>query len=278
MTAKKGKGKGQAAPAAAPAPAELVNDDEALATAAAAAAAAAAAGAAAVAPRRIAAPVRYSHEVLDKIVVAMRLGAGVEQAAAYAGVTRQSLYNWLRSKGKQYQVLQREVELAKGSRAVGWLTAIQVKANSGDRDSWKAAAWLLERTLPEQFGPRGQLALSRGADAPGPNVAELEQAAARGVTLADGAVLWQRQLAVLEQAYQRGTLDDAAYLEGMARLAAQAARLAELRQREAAPDGPPQIQLAFTLDSPGVADPAALPEGVVVPGRAAAGGDLIDAS
>lgn len=247
----------QPAPAATTAPAEL--------------------GAAPAATRPKAQPVRYSQAVLEQLLAAMKLGAGVEQAAAYAGVTRQSLYNWLKSTGKQYKVLQREVELAKGGRAVGWLQAIQLKANSADKDAWKAAAWLLERTLPEQFGPKGQLALSRGQDSQQPDVAELEQAAARGVTLVDGAVLWQRQLAVLEAAYQRGTLDDTGYLEGMNRLAGQAARLAELRQRDAAPAGLPQVQLAFVLDSPGVVDAAALPEGVAVPGRAAAGGDLIDA-
>ena len=227
-------------------------------------------------PRSKAQAVRYSAAVLEQITTAMKLGAGVEQAAAYAGVTRQSLYNWLKSKSKQYQALQHEVELAKGSRAIGWLQAIQLKATSADKDGWKAAAWLLERTLPDQFGPRGQLALTRGQDTQ-PDVAELEAAAARGVTLADGAVLWQRQLTVLEQAYRQGQLDAGAYLEGMNRLAGQAARLAELRQRQDAPAGLPQVQLAFTLDSPGVLDAADLPDGVELPGRAKAGGDLIDA-
>ena len=220
---------------------------------------------------------KCTRQVVDQIAAAMRLGASVEQAAAYAGITRQTLYNWLASTSTHYKALQHEVEVAKGSRAVGWLQALQLKAKSADRDAWKAAAWLLERTLPDQFGPRGQVALSRGVDAL-PDVAELEAAAARGVTLADGAVLWQRQLTVLEAAHQRGELDVATYLDAMARLAAQAARLAELQRSSAQGAGLPHVQLAFTLDNPGIADAAPLPDGLQLPGRAAGGGgDLIDA-
>ena len=208
---------------------------------------------------------------------ALKLGASVEQAAAYAGVTRQAIYDWLKSPATQYMAFQREVEQARGGRMVGWLAAIQLKADSADKDAWKAASWLLERTLPDQFGPRGQLALTRGKEEQ-PDVAELEAAAARGVTLGDGAVLWQRQLSVLEAAYNRGELDSQAYLEGMNRLAAQAARLAELGRNDGKAAGLPQVQLAFLLDSPAIHDAAPLPAGVSPSARAAAGGDLIDAS
>lgn len=220
---------------------------------------------------------KLTKEMREQIVKALKLGASVEQAAAYAGVTRQALYDWLKSPATQLLPFQREVEQARGGRMVGWLAAIQLKADSADKDAWKAAGWLLERTLPEQFGPRGQLALTRGQDEQ-PDVAELEAAAARGVTLGDGAVLWQRQLTVLEAAYGRGQLDSQAYLEGMNRLAAQAARLAELGRNDSRAVGLPQVQLAFLLDSPAIQDAAPLPVEISAPKRSAAGGDSIDAS
>ena len=226
--------------------------------------------------KKMGAPTKCTKQVVDQIASAMKLGASVEQAAAYAGITRATLYNWLNSSSTHYRALQREVEVAKGGRAVGWLHALQLKASSTDRDAWKAAAWLLERTLPDQFGPKGQVALSRGADAH-PNVAELEAAAARGVSLADGAVLWQRQLTVLEGAYARGELDATTYLDSMAKLSAQAARLVELKRHAEVGGQLPQVQLAFTMDNPGILDAAPLPDGLKLPGRAAGGGDLIDA-
>ena len=220
-------------------------------------------------------PSKCTPEVRAKVVEAIRLGASVEQAAAHAGLVRQTLYNWLESKATQYQPLQREVEQARHDRAVGWLGRLQAKANSEDRDAWKAAAWMLERTLPEQFGPRGALQLSRGKDAQ-PDVADLEAAAQNGVGVADAAVLWQRQLHVLELAYQRGDVDTPTYLERMDRLSAQAARLAELGLKARPGEGAPQVQLALTLDSGAIRDPAPLPAGVAAGGRAPAGGDLID--
>ena len=220
-------------------------------------------------------PSKCTPEVRAKVVEAIRLGASIEQAAAHAGLVRQTLYNWLESKGTQYQPLQREVEQARHDRAVGWLGRLVAKANSEDRDAWKAAAWMLERTLPEQFGPRGQLALSRGRDSQ-PDVAELEAAATQGVGVADAAVLWQRQLRVLELAYQRGEVDTSTYLERMDRLGAQAARLAELQLKGPQGKEQPQVQLALTLDSGAIREPAPLPVGVAAGGRAPAGGDLID--
>lgn len=226
--------------------------------------------------KKLGATTKCTKQVVEQISNAMKLGASVEQAAAYVGVSRQTIYNWLHSSSTHYTALQREVENAKGARAVGWLTALQLKATSGDRDGWKAAAWLLERTLPDQFGPKGQVALSRGADAH-PNMAELEAAAARGVSMADGAVLWQRQLTVLEAAYARGEMEATTYLDGMAKLAAQAARLVELRRHAEVGGQLPQVQLAFTMDNPEIRDAAPLPDGLGLPGKAAGGGDLIDA-
>jgi len=220
-------------------------------------------------------PTKCTPEIRSKIVEAIRLGASIEQAAAHAGLVKQTLYNWLESEATQYQPLQREVEQARSARAVGWLGRLVAKANSDDRDAWRAAAWMLERTLPEQFGPRGQLALSRGRDNQ-PDVAELEAAAAQGVGVADAAVLWQRQLRVLELAYQRGEVDTATYLERMDRLGAQAARLAELQLKDPQKQERPQVQLALTLDSTAIREPAPLPAGVAAGGRAPAGGDAIE--
>ena len=110
-----------------------------------------------------------------------------------------------------------------------------------------------------------------------PDEEQLAAAASRGVRASDAAVLWQRQLAVLEHAYSTGQIDAVTYLERMDRLGAQAARLAELDAR-AKPLGQdtPRLQLSLSLGSEGIVDNGALPPDVAGPARAPAGGDLID--
>lgn len=90
-------------------------------------------------------PTKYSDEVARKIADAIRLGASYELAAAYGGVSEDTLARW-RARYADFAEMLREAE---GVGAIGWLARIEQAAKSGD---WRAAAWKLERRYPEQYG------------------------------------------------------------------------------------------------------------------------------
>ena len=195
-------------------------------------------------------------EVRSRICEALRLGANYSDACAAAGISRSAFMLW-KAEDQEFADF---LEAAKAYHRMMALRRIQKAARRGD---WKAASYLLERHARQE--PKEA-----------PNVAELQAAAERGVSSVDAAVMWQRQLQVLETAYQRGEVDSMTYLEHMARLTSEARHQAELRLRQLAPDGTPQVSLSLTLDSSGIRDPAPLPSGVEPAKRATAGGDLID--
>lgn len=102
-----------------------------------------------------------------RIVQAIQLGATYEQAANYAGITYQTLRNWLRRAEDEIKRVEQSnrarireaerpfieileaVKKAEGQAVVGWLAKIERAANGGN---WQAAAWKLERRYPEDYG------------------------------------------------------------------------------------------------------------------------------
>lgn len=194
-------------------------------------------------------------EVRARLVEALKLGATYHDAIQAAGLCRSTFHDWRREDPSL-------VEELEAARAYHRLMALKRIERAAKRD-WKAASYLLDRHA--KLDPR---------DAP--DTEELRLAAERGITATDAAVMWQRQLQVLEGAYQRGEVDAAAYLAHMSRLTAEARHLADQRMRQLSPDGTPQVALSLTLDSTGIRDPAPLPAGVEPARRASAGGDLID--
>lgn len=213
-------------------------------------------------------PTKRTPETTKKVCDAIRAGATFEHAAAFAGVSYATFAEWR----VRFPDFAEAVKAAEGAGAVALLAKLQAAATSGH---WQAAAWILERRHPTVYGRRTTVAVARTEERP--DVEELAQAAERGVGAVDAAVLWQRQLRVLEHAYQAGTIDDLSYLSQMDRLSSQAARLAELALRSgSASTGAPRVELVLSLDSPGVRDPAALPPGATRAERSAVGGDLIE--
>ena len=216
-------------------------------------------------------PTKLTQEVERAICDALKAGATLRIAAEFAGIGERTLATWLASPAPRFQQFQQAVKQATARGDVGALAVIQKAAKDG---TWQAAAWLLERRHPAEYGRRQVVAVQRAVE---PDEEQLAAAAARGVRASDAAVLWQRQLAVLEHAYSTGQIDAVTYLERMDRLGAQAARLAELDAR-AKPLGQdtPRLQLSLSLGSDGIVDNGALPPDVAGPARAPAGGDLID--
>jgi len=93
--------------------------------------------------------------VLSKVVNAIKCGAYVETAAAFAGIGKSTLYAWLRhganNPGTPEATFAACVAQAMAASEVRDLAIIMLAAQKG---VWQAAAWRLERKHPERYGRR----------------------------------------------------------------------------------------------------------------------------
>ena len=108
----------------------------------------------------------------ERIIGALRLGNYVEHAATYAGISRATLYNWLkkgdaarerRDSGEElddneerYARFSEDVDTARAAAIVRNVGIIQQAAQT----NWQAAGWFLERTAPQHFGRQIRTELS----------------------------------------------------------------------------------------------------------------------
>lgn len=102
-------------------------------------------------------PTKLNDEMQKKITDAMRAGAYIETAAFYSGISKASLYSWLR-KGNSGEC----------ERCVAFLNAVNLAmAESELKDidnirkasetDWRASAWRLERKFPQKWGHKAQI-------------------------------------------------------------------------------------------------------------------------
>ena len=90
---------------------------------------------------RVPSPMKLTPEVQAIIVTAVRTGASVGFAAELAGVSRRSVFNWM----KDVEPFATAVSKARAGYAE------DLRRKIGDSEDWKAAAWLLERQFPDEF-------------------------------------------------------------------------------------------------------------------------------
>ena len=105
-------------------------------------------------------PSKFDEQRAKTILTYLRAGAYVETAAAAAGISKDTLYNWLRRGARVGDKPTREdLRLAAFSDAVKQAMA---KAELDDltvikgaaAKHWQAAAWRLERKYPDRWGNR----------------------------------------------------------------------------------------------------------------------------
>jgi hypothetical protein len=106
-----------------------------------------------------------TEETEERIVSAVRGGAYLDDASAYAGISRHTLFLWLRQGRAAAERLERgeslsereerllnflnSVEKARADAAIRNLMVIQ---QAGQEGNWQASAWYLERTNPKKWG------------------------------------------------------------------------------------------------------------------------------
>ena len=104
--------------------------------------------------------------VMQRVVEATRAGLTASATADYAGISRSAFFDWMR-RGRQasdafdagdlvadselpFLEFLDEIRRIKAATEVGILAIIEDSAVKGN---WRAAAWLLERSRPETWGP-----------------------------------------------------------------------------------------------------------------------------
>ena len=102
-------------------------------------------------------PEKLTPEVQQKIVDAIRLGNYIETAAAYAGISKSTLYDWLKKGGRarsgKYREFSDAVEKALAESEMRDVAVITAAA----KENWQAAAWRLERKFPDRWGRRERI-------------------------------------------------------------------------------------------------------------------------
>lgn len=111
-------------------------------------------------------PEKISPELVTEISNYVRMGNYVETAAAVAGITKDTLYRWLRKGAnaksgiyKQFSDAVKRAQAEAEARDVGLIGKAAV-------DQWQAAAWRLERKFPDRWGRRDRVTHSGDPDAP----------------------------------------------------------------------------------------------------------------
>jgi len=97
-------------------------------------------------------PSKFTKEITDKLIYAIRLGAYYEMACNYAGVSYDVFRKWVidaqTNPDSEYQEFYNALKAAEGESGVKALEVIQ---NAMDGEVWQSAAWRLERRHHKHF-------------------------------------------------------------------------------------------------------------------------------
>lgn len=113
-------------------------------------------------------PTKLDYKVQEKIIQAIKAGNYMETAAAYAGISKSTLYDWLKrgerekqrvAKNPRYKIRKSEKIYVEFSDAVEKaLAEAEVRdvllIGKAAEEQWQAAAWRLERKFPDRWGRR----------------------------------------------------------------------------------------------------------------------------
>jgi hypothetical protein len=99
-------------------------------------------------------PSKLTSDVADSFVAMLRAGNYIGVAASAVGISRRTFAEWMnrglsaRVEDAPFRDFRDRVEQARAEGEVRNVTQIATAA----RESWQAAAWLLERSYPERWG------------------------------------------------------------------------------------------------------------------------------
>lgn len=73
----------------------------------------------------------------------------IETACDYVGISRSTYFRWMSETDAKYLDFQDTMKRARATAVQGYLDVIHNAAQNG---TWQAAAWWLERVLPDEYG------------------------------------------------------------------------------------------------------------------------------
>ena len=98
-------------------------------------------------------PSKLTPETTKKLIDAIKIGATYEHASQYAGISYPTLRRWMVAGEKankgEYHDFYNSVKKAESDAVVISLAEIKKAVQDG---TWQAAAWLLERRYPNDYG------------------------------------------------------------------------------------------------------------------------------
>lgn len=114
-------------------------------------------------------PIILTPEIQEQITTVIRNGNYIETAAAYAGIHKSTLYDWMKRGARERKrmeetgkrVLKKELPFLEFSDAIEKALAesemldVSTIGKAAEYD-WKAAAWRLERKFPQKWGKKFQ--------------------------------------------------------------------------------------------------------------------------
>ncbi len=104
---------------------------------------------------------KFSQARVEAILTSLQNGNTRRAAATAAGVSPRTLQRWLKRGREQrrgkFVELTRMVEMAECEAERAMVESIVEAAMKGD---WRAAAWWLERRLPQEYGKQQRLAVT----------------------------------------------------------------------------------------------------------------------
>lgn len=97
-------------------------------------------------------PTKFTPEIKEKLLTAIKKGAPYELACNYARIHYTTVLNWKKKAEKEllpeYIEFFNDLKEAEGSTALKWLNVIDKSMSEG---VWQAAAWKLERRHAKYF-------------------------------------------------------------------------------------------------------------------------------
>jgi transposase len=116
-------------------------------------------------------PIKLTPEIEQEITKAIRAGNYIETAAAYVGINKTTLYDWMKRGARERERLEKNpkakikkseapfVEFSnavKKALAAAEMRDVQIIAKAAE-SNWQAAAWKLERRAPQRWGRKDRL-------------------------------------------------------------------------------------------------------------------------
>ena len=97
-------------------------------------------------------PIVLTPEINTRLCEALRIGASLELAAHYAGISSRTLGRWIKrgeeENNAEFCQFCRSIKKARAELAIGSL----LKIEKASQKQWTAAAWKLERLFPHIYG------------------------------------------------------------------------------------------------------------------------------